>query len=649
MCRPCAGRLVLLAFFSLSFFPAWAASDPANQGGGYEDKLIAGGSLAPDPEDSYAEYDESGQPRGARIELVKTILDRNGERGYEDGVLFGVRYETENYGAFSIDGSLREGGNGTATVWQRNLAFDGGWQANNGVGVLNSANVDLVRRQYRFFVPTSSMTGASTELLRGQGTQVSASIGQPGLFTGIRVPAFFRLPGTVFAAGGQTQISPNVEAAIQTVGANGVSQGNLSFKTGLPVATSDEYSTVGAIASAAWANESARVQGNVIGSNTTQVGSHSGGWVDGWFKGEAVDHNAGVFRFQPGLTWGNQLIVSDLQGGYYRAGFQDQQWSWNGGLDYAAPVSGTYSGTIYATGSGRYQVSRRWAVGGGGNVRQGPNNAWSAFVFSDNRNDFGLTRNQINYATDETRQGTQWTIDQTWNVSNGMRLSTTALLLHESGVLGAFSNLGLAVNGGGDIGNNLSLDGNVQWNSQAGYRQGPAAYVNVAANWRFAEGFNLSLFAYQNNASVWRPLTIDSPIVNPGLEERYMWRDKGLFLSLRYDFSAGRSFAPLGGAPGGGSGRISGVIYLDENDDGKMNAGERGVANVLVLLDGRFSTRTDGTGHFEFPQVASGPRVISVIQDNLPLPWKVQNDGRKEIVVGVRDTVNVTIGASRMR
>ena len=126
----------------------------------YEDRLIQQDTLWTDPEAEDETYDASGPPRGARIELVKTIMNRNGEKVQEDGILFGFRGETENYGALSVEGSIRDGGNGVLTAWQRNLQFDGGWRANNGAGMLNTPNIDLARRQYRFFVPTASMQGA---------------------------------------------------------------------------------------------------------------------------------------------------------------------------------------------------------------------------------------------------------------------------------------------------------------------------------------------------------------------------------------------------------------------------------------------------------------------------------------------------------
>ncbi len=639
--RRIACLLATLSFHNASSAPLSSGADNAV----YEDRLLPADALWTDPEAGDISYDESGPVRGARIELVKTILKRNGESVQEDGVLFGLKRETENYGAFSLEGSLREGGHDVVTAWQRNLAFEDGWRANNGLGMINTPSIDLTRRQYRFFIPTMTMVGGSTEFINGPGTQLTAGVGQPGIYTGIRVPAFFRLPGTVFSAGGQTAPAENWEVGIQAVGANDVylnPNPYTNFK-------GPSLSTTGTLASAAWKGTGASVQANIIGVESNLNGFHGGGWIDGWFRGELVDHNAGVFRLEPGLLWGNQQIVNDMQGAYYRANYQSRQWQLDGGVDYATPVSGAYRGSTYVTGNARYQVSRDWGLGGGANVRQGLSDAWSAFAFTDNQNAWGSTRLQVNHAEDTTRQGSQLTLDQTWPMRQSFRLSTAVSMLHEQSDFGSFSNVGLSVYGGGDLGNNVTVDGNIQWNSKAGLVQGPSTYVNVAVNWRFLPNWMASVFAYENNATVWRPLVVDSPIMNPDLTETQKWNDRGVFLSLRYEFNAGRSTAPLGGLPGDGAGRVTGIIYFDQNDDGRMNSGEQGVANLTVILNGKFVTRTDSTGRFEFPQVRSGNNVITVQPDNLPLPWRLRDEGHREFVVNVRGTTTLEIGAFRTR
>lgn len=639
---PCTKYLVCMLAF-LPYQSVLSAPLPATEEVAYADRLIKPEALWADPDAvSEESYDDSGPARSVRLELVKTMLNRNGQKVQENGILFSLHRETENYGALSVEGSVREG-SGVVTVWQRNLPFDNGWRVNNGLGMLNTPSIDLARRQYRFFVPTTVMQGVSTEWTNGTGTQISAGVGQPAQYAGIRVPTLVRMSGNVFSAGGQITPAPNLEAGIQLVGANGISL-NAS-----PDSRSPELSTTGALASVAWKGAGSQVQANVIAVDSNINGLHGGGWVDGKFRGEQVDHNAGIFRLAPGLLWGNQQIVSDLQGAYYRANYQSRQWQWDGGVDYATPVSGAYHSTLYVTGNGRYQFSRDWAVGGGANVQQGLTNAWSTFAFMDKQNSWGPTRTQINHAQDPSRQETQLTIDQTWRLQQSFRMSTAVSLLRETGEFGFFNNIGLGVYGGGDLGNNLTLDGNLQWYSRVGLNQGPSTYVNAALNWHFAPRWTLSTFVYENNTSIWSPLVVTSPIMNPALAKTLDWHDRGIFLTLRYDFNAGRSYAPLGGAPGEGGGRVKGILYFDQNNDGRMDAGDRGAANLTVILDDKFVTRTDAAGRFDYPQVRTGHHVITVLPDNLPLPWKLRDDGRQTFEVKVRDTTTLEIGAFLMR
>ena len=101
--------------------------------------------------------------------------------------------------------------------------------------------------------------------------------------------------------------------------------------------------------------------------------------------------------------------------------------------------------------------------------------------------------------------------------------------------------------------------------------------------------------------------------------------------------------------PGGASGEIAGVVYLDANNNGRCDAGEAGAPNVTVVLDGRFSVQTDASGRFAFPVVATGRHIITVIPDNLPLPWTLVNEGRAEVAVTTRDRTDIDIAAQRPR
>ena len=66
---------------------------------------------------------------------------------------------------------------------------------------------------------------------------------------------------------------------------------------------------------------------------------------------------------------------------------------------------------------------------------------------------------------------------------------------------------------------------------------------------------------------------------------------------------------------------------------------------MTVVLDGRYSVQTDAQGRFDFNYVVAGPHVVTVVSDNLPLPWVLENNGRTPVKVFTRDMTQVAIGA----
>jgi hypothetical protein len=142
---------------------------------------------------------------------------------------------------------------------------------------------------------------------------------------------------------------------------------------------------------------------------------------------------------------------------------------------------------------------------------------------------------------------------------------------------------------------------------------------------------------------------VDSPLLVDEADLVYARNDTGVYLRVRYDWRAGAPTAPLGGGPGAGAGRISGVLFLDENGNGRLDAGEGGAAGVGVMLNGRFAARTDAAGRFEFAPVVAGNHSLTVVPDNLPLAWTVPLDARFDVRVGVRGSTRVELPARRQR
>ena len=82
-----------------------------------------------------------------------------------------------------------------------------------------------------------------------------------------------------------------------------------------------------------------RIQLNLLDGDVSGKGNALGSWVDGSIVEGHIQQSAGLFRIDPNMTWGNQLIANDAEGGYYRFDYQSRQWMTDVGLDEVRSVS----------------------------------------------------------------------------------------------------------------------------------------------------------------------------------------------------------------------------------------------------------------------------------------------------------------------
>jgi hypothetical protein len=655
--RPKACRDLLLLMMTGAALPLIAfAGEPAPSPPAYQDRYIANGTLQPDISYGDTGYSDSGGlAHSLRVDaLVTAISHHTGDAGTnldENGVIVESQWDTASYGALSLNGAaLTTGGDSQAgnrialALHQRDLPVGGGWRVNNGLGTINTANIDLLRSQQRFYLPTAPILGVSSEWFGPGSAQILGSVGEPGLFQGVRVPGFETLGGSIATLGGQWSPSDPWDLGAQVVGAHDVTALN-----GFTSSADTQQSSTTGLLTAAWHNPIARAQLNLIDGSVSGTSGGTGGWLDGSLSSGRMLHGAGMFRVDPNLSWGNQPIVSDAQGGYYRNSYQSRRWQTDLGVDYLNSISGRGTSSTYYSGNARYQVSRDVGIGGSANIRESSGaHGWSTQSYIDWRNALGMSRVQVNYAADEQRHDSALTLDQAWKMPEGTRLSTSLTVEQLSGTgLEDHTALGLSVYGGGNLSARLSVDGNVHVARAIQGSNAPATAANVALTWQLSPNWSVLATYYESHTGSWNAITVTSPLTPPELITTPASDEQGVFLTVRYQRSGGAHFAPLGGSPGTGWGPVSGTLYLDANSNGVRDANEKGAANVTVLLNGRFSARTDSQGRYEFPAVATGHHVLTVVPDNLPLPWMIAGDGRQVIVVETRRRAVLDIGARR--
>ncbi len=631
----------------------------------YQDRVIAGGSLAPDISAGEADTSASqGLARSVQVDGVVSALSSSGAGSsnnlIENGIVAKSQWDTASYGAWSADVSVRTGGSNTGqtdegqggvfTLRQRGMPFDGGWVADNALGDVNFPDIGLARAQARFYLPTGAIQGLTTEWHGPSGLQVVAGGGVPGIYDGIEVPDFRTLGGSTATLGAQW--SP---AAQWTMGGQVIDAHDANFATGPVVDAALPASSAAGLLTAAWQDHGDRVQMNLMDGSASGTGNAIGAWVDGSITDGRVLQNAGLFRIDPAMTWGNQAISNDVQGGYYRLDYQTRRWLADIGIDEVRSVSSPGSNVTFLTADTRYQLSRDWGVGGVSNLsRADGTTSWSLEGYVDHANLWGTGRAQADFTAAPAGRDTTVTLDQAWSTPVGVRLSTsTSVERTHSVVLDGVPQdstvLSIAAFGGGQFTARFGVEGNVRWSTAVLGRAAPGVSANVSMTYQLSAAWQILATYYDSQAGSWTPLTVISPLTPPVATAVPATEERGVFLTIRYKRSTGLHFAPLGGPPGAGSGEIAGVVYLDANNNGRCDAGEVGAPNVTVVLDGRFSVQTDAAGRFDFPAVATGRHVISVISDNVPLPWTLVGDGRTEVIVTTRDRTDLNLAAQRIR
>jgi len=360
-----------------------------------------------------------------------------------------------------------------------------------------------------------------------------------------------------------------------------------------------------------------------------------------------VKNYYGVFRLDPELSWAYSPISNNVEGAYYRGSYHSQQWLLDAGVDGVRTISGTGLNGFLLTGNARYQFDHQFSAGAGATYRLSNSNAGTGYGFLEWLNRNGVSRVQVDASSQNDDQLSQLSLNQTWDLPVGSRLSTSISLGLEDKAGRRLNHAGASLAGGGDIIENLSWDGSLSYDGTGAKSWTSNVSANIGVSWRLNSHWSLAATYFDNRSQNPDPFGI-TPVI-PTLLSAPTTRSDSLLISLRFQTEAGTPSAPVGGVAGVGAGSITGHLFLDQNDNGLRDANEAGVQNVTVLLDGRYATRTDAQGLFEFPLVSSGTHVIAILPDNLPLPWAVSDDGRREITVSPRGTIDVDMPASRIR
>ncbi len=639
------------------------------------------------------------------------LLDTRTEtQGFQlDTYLEAPNFGTLSLQALALGGS-NVSGLSSWTIRQSGLPFDNGWRADNALGTTNLLMPELSRRSSRITLPGPQLIGASTQWRHAENINNSdrftlgASVGEPGRFEGFPQSRFSGSGGRVSNVFAEAVHGPWAFAATAAQGNNitpesgfGVVDAMGSVKRTSPTnfyvstAYGEKGYGAGNYGVAGYVSDADRAAGgrgfglsglntsgfsaqlSAVGSKVDSVSS-TGIYADANWQNGAHRHETSLFYLERGLTWIDRALAADLRGAAYRYGYNTKRWDITANVESFDSISGQSPHGWFSSGGIRYLLSTKFSTGGGFAIRDFAGKSNSGFGYLQWLNGFGTTRVQLDAAAGGATPSSQaLTLEHSFFTETSLSLSTTLsaerlqadrlvsttnasdnvigsnLTLNERAPQHAFA---IGLNGRYAVTDSLSLQGNLRArqlrNADGRGNNDFTIALNIGLDWQFTSGWSFNMSIYENRGVITDPTLVESPLTTP-LVVRNRPTDRGIFLSARYSMRAGMSSAPLGGRVGGGAGRIEGSVFLDTNSNDARDGNEAGAANVVVLLDGRYSTRTDAAGNYQFADVASGAHALTVVQDDLPLPWTINSERRYLVNVSTRGTARVDIGARRIQ
>jgi len=551
----------------------------------------------------------------------------------EHGALLRWQQETISNGSFEF---LAEGlisdkhederiKDGRVLFRQQDYVLSDRLQMDSEVGHFRSYTPGSISRSYRFYLPSTILQGIGATLYNDN-TSLSLSIGEIGVYKGTAAQAFEKTQGKLYGLGGTLSVDDQWTLGAQFWNTNDPEEGESHQSYSGVLEYRDDYL-------------SKNLQMHFLGDSEGNIGL----WLDNEFKYGKWNHYTGAFYFEPELLWTDVSIDNDREGLYWRSDRKSFRWRWTLGseisknnLDEDPEIAGNIKTASFVNGT--WQFRRKTQFGGSLNLNtthadsgtaEDDNNIYGLKGFTVHQFSAGTSRLQLSLnkndapEDDETLYGVLW--DHGWRVPFLSRLNTD---IEYSWTDNKEDELSLRLSAEKSLLADVKITGTAQR---------VIAEANTIGKWSGTSlSFGLSWQLHRNwliscNADYNRNM------IDPENEDSTTIDGTTVSFSISYSRASGRQPYLYGRSTGNlGRGRISGKVFLDENKDGKQGINEKALKNILVYLDGRFTTETDYDGKFEFWPVASGDHHISIGIEDVPLPWGLDDESQRRVYVPVR-------------
>ena len=633
----------------LSYCLAVCADEPA-ESDLYEDQYLL--------EDDALEYEPGGagrlEPLGRRRVDAELIYYNSADDILGDDVEQGgrLRWSRETRGWGTVDAEVQvvdvdstflgremSGSEAVFTLRQFAMPVSNMATLDTTVGHQRSRIQPLLHGSYRYRLPTSPIIGVSGEL-----TQLNKVIrfttGKVGSYGGVALPRFEETGGALTTLASELWISDQLQ-----IGGQLTSIGN----------DDDIRDHSSLLIGARYADPSGRQEHapRLLVDDDGNLGF----WLDSrqeLVSGPAL--NYGAFYADPDLVWADLRIPNDQMGLYLRADSRSTRYSLGAGYDYvetglrSASASPSQSHSLFF--SGHLRVRRLFSLGLNADLAQRKFTGslddeqfiWSINAFTSVTIPLGTLRfelftNVLDSLVDANRRnrnGVRTEFD--WRMPEGVRLSTELRMERNQGFAGETRRNGLSVLFRYDLLEDISLGLNASVYSARGDLSAGQDGIGMNADlrWTFLPNWYASVSVNQNRAE-FDVAEVDILARPETSGNRSFW------LRVGYGRASGQAYPMFGRAQAGrtGTGSITGEVFFDENRDSVRQPGERVARGAVVLLDGRYETRTDEQGRFTFSPVPTGPHQVRVLTEELPLPWGLDDELPRQVRVDLRQTARV--------
>lgn len=649
--------------------PPGSASAPSAP---YAERLLDGGTLPPDIEAADPRLqprDTTGWPRSLSVATRAQAQSLSG--GVRESSLatqLRATLDTPNHGALGLEASVRlhherndpDGFSSRGTpaasfaLSQRQMPLAGGWQASHYAGAIATLNTELAREAPRLGVPARWMRGAAGAWQHdARGLQLNASVGDGGSYDTLGAGGLARDGSRLRAMGLQFDRPGATAGARWSYGAQ-IESHTPSDAAGIAPLPGGEalwQSLRWRGALGATGEQAAAVQGQWLDS---RGGGQRGraGWLDAALDDGPVAHRLGLQRLHEGAQWLGATVGAGTESLMYRWRWRSRRDVLEAQLDALHPIAG--GGTTRQLWlSGRHQLDLRDAVGAQLTRLEAPSGrAWQAYTYLDLQREADHWRGYVSGGADA--QGDELAqLGLDWHGERGpARWGASAALARVPGQPGTV--LDAAASLSGRLNARLGLDAGLRGVVAEG-GEVISHSAQASAQWALATGWSLeAVLAISRSRAFVAPSGPGGAA--PALaSESATLTARSAWIGLRYDLAAGTPQRPIGGPAAGGGAPLEGVLYLDANANGRLDPGEGRAGGVTIVLDDRYGTRTDAEGRYRFPLVAAGVHRLSVVSDNLPLPWQVVGDRDRapgtpatiRLEIRPREPLRVDLGAVR--